>query len=150
MTITLSNLDNTHCAIIFSSSIVLEKIGFFADFRGSSIKEIPNLRIIDGSCNFENSVIECLDNLELINGSANFQGSKVRSLHNLKFIKGNAYFDECPVFELPSLVESAEIYSINEKLKAYIDKNFVYNNQKYVRNVKKIHAISVTQIKVVV
>ena len=64
----------------------LESIGGSAICEGSTVEEMPNLRIICGSVGFSDSKIKYLSRLEYIGGEASFPFTSIQELPRLKRI----------------------------------------------------------------
>ena len=92
----------------------LKKIHGNADFKFSKVKNLGNLKYIGGDVNFSYSRVENLCNLTKINGNADFSYSSVHNLGELNEIGGNAnfyYSNVCTMGSLESIGGNANFSS---------------------------------------
>lgn len=85
---------------LFKSVIIIEGN---ADFNGSNVTELGNLKRIGKKANFKSSEITRLGSLEEIGEDAYFGGSKITNLDNLLAIYGWADFRNSQVTNLDNL-----------------------------------------------
>ncbi len=74
-----------------------------ANFDGSKVTNLGELRIIGGQADFSLTRIKTLGKLQSIGGSALFYNSEVTDLGELQVIGGNAYFENSNVTNLGKL-----------------------------------------------
>ena len=84
---------------------LVEEIKGDADFRGSLVTNLGNLKKIGGDADFRGSLVTNLGNLEEIGDDADFRDSQIRNLGNLKKIGDDADFWGSQVTNLGNLEE---------------------------------------------
>lgn len=100
-----------------------------ANFEGSAIESLANLKLIRGNANFYNSKVTDLGLLETIYGDANFENSILNSLNLLHTIYGNAWLQNSKITDLGDLY--------------YIGKSVNFENS-LIESLKNLHIIGNT------
>ena len=103
---------------------------------GSNYVDMSNLTTIIGNAIFDRSLIQYLDELETVIGNLSLKNTYIEDLPSLERVDGILDVTDSYIYDLPSLKEVKDVIG-NDDLMEYLEKNFTYNDEKYVKKNKR-------------